>query len=166
MLALIIAIAFGACEKEQLIDLTTEGLTECANCEFRYQESARLEGRHVVDGSNLVFSYKEYWTSLAEVDPISISSVPYSGLFFEVPSATTSFKMEKNELTSGNVVHNTMCIYCGVVSLKPVDGFIQGETVSSNKWLVEASVVLAQEYEFTGSVMDTLKFKQYFTLDK
>ncbi|WP_257667905.1 hypothetical protein [Parapedobacter tibetensis] len=158
ILLFVFATADLSCDKEKdpFTDLTADNLTECASCDFLYQESTRLDG---LPGNAIVFRYRAYWAS---ADGTSVGP-NYSGLSFEIPSDKTSFSYDKSVITTEKVEHVTMCINCGTVNLEPVDGFIKGKKEKNNKWLVEAEVALAAP---SGEIIDTVAFKQYFTPDK
>ncbi len=130
-----------SCQKSALP--TDENFTDCENCTFTYQEHGEI-----------VFSFREYW------DGKKNSSSPYRGLLFEVSAGSTAFDYGKEEITSDKVSYQSMCVYCDVVPLQPVDGKITGKKVDDHRWLVEANVVLAVP---NLDVRDTMTFKQYFT---
>lgn len=155
----LIALTGLSCQKEKVDPLPDDELGICESCEFTYLNSARLDGRRVAAGNSLVFMYKDYWQSLTN-EPSDEEWRNYSGLFFEVPSGADSFRMGKNDMNDGKVVHITMCPNCNFIALKPVDGFVTGKKVSGNTWLVAADVVLAAEY--SGEIFDTLTFNRYF----
>ncbi|GGC16043.1 hypothetical protein GCM10011386_04790 [Parapedobacter defluvii] len=145
-----------SCEKEKLTSLTPDNLTECPTCETHFRESSRLEALRVVDGKNIVFQYKKYWSAN------HTDGTPYTGLFFEIPKGRTFFNLDKNTIASEKVVHITMCPNCNTIPLKPIGGKLKGEQIDSKRWLVEAAVALAGP---DGRILDTLSFKHYFTRD-
>lgn len=147
-------VMLGACSKGETIDLTADNLTKCSECEFYYHANAQLDGLRLVDGSSRVFTYKEYW------DPKRVSS-NYTGLFIEIPSSKASFVIKGAAIGNGKVAHIIMCPNCGVIATKPVNGFIQGQKVADNKWLVDATVELVAVH--SGEPAGSVSFKQYFT---
>lgn len=146
---LLVAVMLGACNKG---DLTTDSLTSCAGCEFYYQVNAKLDGWNVAEGKNRVFTYKQGGNG-----ELSMTSIVH----IEVPASLNSFVMEGEEIGNGKVAYLFSCPYCGVIATEPVDGFIQGQKVADDKWLVDATVELAAVY--SGERMGSIVFKQYFT---
>lgn len=149
---LVIAVILGACSKGETIDLTADNLTKCAGCEFYYQVDTQLDGWKVVAGKNRVFTFKEGGNQ-------DLSTASF--VHIEVPVSRNSFVMKGEEIGNGKVSYLFVCPMCGTIAVEPVDGFIQGQKVADDRWLVDATVELAAVH--SGEHMMTMSFKQFFT---
>ena len=105
-----------------------------------------------MDGENLVFTYDQ--------DPNREHSTNEI-VHVEVAASSNSFLMKDAEIGNGKVAYLFVCPHCNTIAVKPVGGFIQGQKVADDKWLVDATVELASVQ--SGEYLKTLSFKQYFT---
>ncbi len=149
---LVVAVTLGACSKGEPVDLTADNLTACTGCKFHYRVNAQLEGWNIVDGKSRVFTYDQGSDSEHSM---------YEIVHIEIPTSRKSFVMKGEEIGNGKVAYLFVCPFCNTVAVKPIGGFIQGQKVADNKWLVDATVELAAVH--SGDPAGSISFKQYFT---
>jgi hypothetical protein len=107
-------------------------------------------------GTNLVFHYEKRVTPPSNIlDGGSISTV-----YFQLPSETSTFTFEGEELTNADVYFQRGC-FCPIIgALEVGNGVIEGQKLSENLWSVSASL----QPEGPRTTYE-IKFEGVFTLN-
>lgn len=72
--------------------------------------------------------------------------------------ATDHFSLAGSDMLLA-VTHSVICTNCLVVHMKPAGGYVKGQKLSGNRWLIDAEIRLQGE---GNPVSDTVRLKQIF----
>jgi hypothetical protein len=108
----------------------------------------------ILNGQNLVFSYKKHHSSSKEVADASSSKV----LVFQVQADTTRFSYHNNGIQQIHAFYQQDC-YCpgGGDAVKVTQGIISGERLNPVTWIIRVDVTI----DYFGNTVH-LKFHQPF----
>ena len=115
-------------DKQLVVDTTSQQITEDST-QTTLNISSQL-------GTNLVFHYEKRVTPPPTVmDGGSITTV-----YFQVPTGSSTFTFEGEELKNANVYFQRSC-FCPIIgALKVENGIVKGQKLSENLWSVSASL--------------------------
>jgi hypothetical protein len=115
-------------DKQLVVDTTSQQISEDST-----QTILNISSQ---SGTNLVFHYEKRVTPPPTVmDGGSITTV-----YFQVPTGTSRFTFEGEELTNANVYFQRSC-FCPIIGALEVEkGMVEGQKLSENLWSVSASL--------------------------
>lgn len=115
-------------DKQLVVDTTERQITE--------DSTQTMLGVSSQSGNDLVFQYEKRVTTAPSVmDGGSITTV-----YFQVPTGTSTFTLEGEELRNTKVYFQRSC-FCPIIgALKVESGIIEGQKLSENLWSVSASL--------------------------
>lgn len=140
-------------DKEVVMDTKLTGCPVNSNCTYSFANSSDFqEPNTIVPGNNRVFSYNNTTTNLCSIS---------TQLYFKTPLSNADFIISNSQIAAGGAYYTFVCPCCDFISLKPIGGEIKGTMINGKKWLVNASVILAN---MQSVAIDTIKINQYFTV--
>ena len=150
--ALLSSVIF-SCHKGNKINPKAQ-LTDCpvnANCTYSFINKANinLPGK-LVSGDVRVFYYSSVNTNLCNAN---------TQLYFKTSLSNNDFIINSSQIAAGQALYNVICPCCDFIGLQPIGGEIKGQQINTQKWLVNATVLLGNSQ---NKIIDTIKFNQYF----
>jgi len=133
-------------------------LTGClinSTCTYNYYDNADLSTvNQPIAGNKRVFIY---------IDGVQSTCGPSKQLYFKRPINETDFDITSGQIVAGDVVaYNFTCPCCEVAYIGTVvGGEIKGKRISTNQWLVNASIIFGTSI---NNPIDTVVVNQKFTL--
>jgi|GEM_PF-1014535 len=140
-----------SCKKEEEVALVAD--TPCpsnTDCSYLYNDNLDIGDYTLNRGNNKVFQamYKtEYSTA---------------SLNFKVPVNVNQFYISETDIKDDAVKYFFVCPVCDWIAVKPVAGYIKGNKVGNNQWLVDAEVIMAAIHDVNNQFSDTIRIKKYF----
>ncbi len=158
---LVLFIFFLSCSKDNNPNVVLNGaLTNCpanSTCTYNYYESADFTGpNRLVPGSYRVFAYNSTNQNLCDAT---------IQLYFKTSLSNNNFDISSTQIATGHVMaYNFICACCDYISYpKSIGGEIKGKKIDSNRWLINASIILGSS---ANNPVDTIVVNQYYTLEK
>ncbi len=135
------------------LDGALTGCAEPASCTFNYYDNADIQNANQpVKGNSRVFWYKSVNADVC---------MAATEVFFKASLNASSFEITSDQIKAGGIVnYNFSCACCDYILAKVVGGDVKGKRISSDKWLINASVILGDQ---NNKVLDTVVVNQYFT---
>jgi len=159
ILSILVTVLLGCGKGNTNMDGTFNGpLSDCLThhvCTYNYYDHAGYQGSYpqVVAAGDRVFTYKSIDSSVCDLS---------KQLFFKSPLNNSSFVISGSQISAGGVTYSESCACCDFAYIpKPIGGEIKGKRTGDNRWLINATVILADP---SNKPIDTLTVNQYFIL--
>jgi len=146
---LCVSFAVFSCKESSDEEPISGELTSCPEnqtCSYKYYDNKIYKDWTLKSGSNRVFEAKFTQPGISRT------------FYINAPLNRASFSFEGDEIKE-SVLYNFNCPACDYIGVEPVNGRIKGEKKSGGKWLIDASIVLANEQV---NYRDTVFIRQYF----
>ncbi|TCD27001.1 hypothetical protein EZ456_10765 [Pedobacter psychrodurus] len=139
--------------------IDAQNLTPCTegSCLYEYTNYAAMSDQQ------MALTTGQYRIFLATKS----NSFSTTRVYIQAPMLGDKFLLNDADILAGKVKYLFSCPTCDYINLTPIAGTVKGIKVansntSSEKWLLDAQIVLAAEK--TKLPIDTIYIKQYFNL--
>lgn len=147
-------ITVSSCTKNKVDNTSTE-LTTCpenTDCSYQYANPIDFDSQLQAKPGNVrSFYYSNVNHKICEMQ---------TKLYFKTGLENTDFSITKSDIVKGAAAFKMICACCSMIDMSPIDGYIKGSKKDSDKWLIDAHIVLGTS---NGTPIDTLDIRQYFT---
>ena len=161
---LIMMISF-SCKKSnhENIEISLDDFSDCPknfSCTYLYVENAEF-------GDPLFLNLKKGSQKIFKYSAVMGNGFMAKYVYFKIPMNVTQFNLTNEQVLAGEVKYADPCPSCDKIGVKIIGGHFKGIQVSgasaTAKWLVDGQLYLGSIQPST--YRDTVRIKQYFTLD-